>query len=286
MLNRWIGILAAAAMLVANGTIVLRDVVPLWIAGDPPPDVATALAPGEEARTQVGIYRDGVLLGRSWTEARRALPGELVTVATTTVLDALALPGGLSTPPVRIETHVTFRQGDPLRVDSLEFRIEGLGVPVLLKGEAMPSGEFPCQWEVGSQRGGFSLDTRAPAALGDVIRPFNRLPGLYVGRSWRLDLVDPLQQILPNLATDGLGLEPVVIRVTCTARITHRGAPVDTFVVEGGGATAWVAADGRVLRQVVDLPLLGELELLDEPYDEAARAGQTLGPPRPLRSWR
>lgn len=286
MLNRWIGILAAAVMLVANGAIVLRDVVPLWLAGDAPPSATHTLAPGEEERTQVGIFRDGVLLGRSWTEARRPLPGDLVTVATVTVLDPLSLPGGLSTPPVRIETELTFRHGNHLTVDSLEFRIEGLGMPVVLKGEAMPSGEFPCQWEVGPQRGGFALDMRAPAALGDVIRPFNRLPGLYVGRSWRLDLVDPLQQILPNFSAEGLGLEPVVIRVTGTARIEHRGNPVDTFVVEGGKATAWVTADGRVLRQVVDLPLLGELELLDEPYDEAARAAPTVGPPRPCRGGR
>lgn len=275
MLNRWIGISAAFLMILANGAIIWRDMLPTWLAGDPPPSEAAMLAPGAERRVQVGIYEvGGRLMGRSWTLSRCTSVGGIVAVRTTTVLNPIDLPGGVLTPAVRIETMITYRPAAATYVDELEFKMYGLGVPISLHAEAMPTGEFPLQWQVGSQRGSIALDSRAPAALGDVIRPFDRLPELYVGRTWRLQLLDPLAQLLPNLPTTGLGLEPVLIRVTRRETITHRREDgpyeVEAFVVEGGDARAWVAPDGTVLRQEVNLPLVGRLVLLEEPYDDAA----------------
>lgn len=268
MLNRWIGILAAAAMLVANGAIIIRDLVPDWLAGDPPPPGATRLAPGERRADQVGIFdRENRLIGRSWTVSHRTETSWLVVVDTVTVLNPFTLPQGMRTPAVCIQTRVTYRE-QQTRVDELELQMFGLGVPIHFYGEAYETGDFPCQWQVGPRRGWFVLDSEAPAALGDVIRPFDRLPNLYVGRTWRLDLLDPLAQILPNVKATGLGFDSVLIRVTGQETITHRGRQIETFVVESSGATAWVAPDGRVLRQQVNLPLLGQLTLRDEELDE------------------
>ena len=272
MLNRWIGIACGTFWLLANVAILWRDVLPHWLAGEPPPNEALLLTPGEKRFAQVGIYDDeGRAVGTSWTASMRVGIGGTVAVKTTTVLQPIALPaaGGLLTPRVRIEIGLTYRAGEA-SVDSLDFKMLGLGVPVSLEGEAMPSGEFPFTWRVGEYRGKTVLDSRVPVALGDVIRPFDRLPNLYVGRTWRLELLDPLSQILPQLKQVGLSLEPILVQVTRIETILHQGQPVDAFVVEGGGATAWVAPDGRVLRQEVVLPLLGKLVLLDEPYDEDA----------------
>jgi len=271
MLNRWVGILSAFCMLLANGAIIWRDILPDWLAGDPPPNEALLLSPGEKRFAQVGIYDDDDrTIGKSWTLSHRVGVGGSVNVKTTTVLEPLHLAGGIATPRVRVETSVTYRFNETT-VDELEFRMFGLGLPVSLHAEAMPSGEFPCQWQVGSERHKFVLDSRVPVALGDVIRPFDRLPNLYVGRRWRLDLLDPLTQIFPQLRNTPLAPESVSIHVTDRTTISHAGDDVEVFVVEGGGATAWVAPDGRVLRQEVQLPLLGRLILLDEPYDDAAR---------------
>jgi hypothetical protein len=273
VLNRWIGIACGAFWLLANAAILWRDVVPHWLAGDPPPNEALLLTPGEKRFVQVGIYDDaGRAVGTSWTTSTRVGVGGLVVVKTTTLLKPIALPaaGDLVTPRVRIEIGLTYRAGEA-SVDSLDFKMLGLGVPVSLEGEAMPSGEFPFTWRVGEYRGKTVLDSRVPAALGDVIRPFDRLPNLYVGRTWQLELLDPLSQIVPQLKQVGLSLEPVLVQVTRRETILHQGEAIDAFVVEGGGATAWVAPDGRVLRQEVVLPLLGKLVLLDEPYDEDAR---------------
>jgi hypothetical protein len=272
MLNRWMGIGCAFGMVLANAAIVWRDVLPAWLAGDAPPSEPLSLAPGEKRFVQVGIYdRTGRSLGRSWTRSTRTGVGGLVQVFTTTVLEPIPLPGGITSPRVRVETEVSYRNNQTT-VDEVKFNMHGLGVePISLHGEAMPTGEFPFTWQVGTQEGKIVLDSRAPSALGDVIRPFDRLPDLYVGRSWRLDLLDPLSQLLPNLKQTGLGFEPVLIRVTAQELIEHQGKLTEVFVVEGGGATAWVAANGCVLRQEVDLPLVGRLVLLDEPYDDEAR---------------
>lgn len=263
MLNRWIGIVSAVGMILAIAAIIARDILPRWLPDDAPPSEAQILRENEARYVQVGISDDeGRTIGRSWTFSRCNIAG-VVTVSTTTVLEPLALPNGITTPRVRIETLITYRY-NLRRVDELDFRMYGLGLPVMLRGEAYSTGEFPCKWQVGPQRGSFLLDSQAPAALGDMIRPFDRLPNLYVGQTWRLRLLDPLSQILPQLKQSGLDLEPVVITVTGTELIEHQGEKVAAFVVEGGGATAWVAPDGRVLRQEVTVPLLGELNLLLE----------------------
>jgi hypothetical protein len=275
MLNRWIGIVLGAAMILANATVTLRDVLPLWLPDNAPPTDAQLLAPEQERIVQVGIFDDEEhLVGRSWTLSRRHGLGDIVTVSTTTVLNPVPLPSGILTPRARIETSLVYKHKEQ-RVDELGFRMYGLGFPVEFNGEAMPTGEFAYQWQVGPSRGDGLLPASAPSALGDVIRPFDRLPDLYVGQTWRVKLIDPIAQIFPNLKQDrrAFDLDALVIRVTGKETIQHQGQPVETFLVraDDGSATAWVADDGRVLRQSVNVPLLGPLILVDEPYDKNAR---------------
>lgn len=271
MLNRWIGIVSAAGMILANAALLSRDVLPDWRAGDPPPSEPLLLEPGESRQVQVGIHHaDGRRLGTSWTCSRRPGADGIVMVTNTTVLDPIPLAGRVATPRVRIEMNLTYRS-DEARVDEMKFTIVGLSQPVSIHAETMLSGEFPCKWQIGPQEGKVMLDAQAPVLLGDAIRPFDRLPDLYVGRSWHLKLLDPLAHILPELKTSGLSLETTLVQVTRHEELEHGGQQVDTLVVEGAGATAWVAHDGRVLRQEVTLPLIGRLVLLDEPYDDDAR---------------
>ena len=292
MVNRWIGIITLALMLIANAAVLLRDVVPNWMANDPPPSVVTTLTTSGVIRTQVGIFDDEDReLGRSWTVSKKTGIGGIVTVETNTLLQPLSLPRSFRTPRVRIQTKLTFRTGEQAEiestrdanavstdhlppgdivVDDLDFRMHGLGIPISLKAEAMPQGDFPFEWQVGHRTGRGVLNSRAPAALGDVIRPFDRLPKLYEGRRWKIDLLDPLAQIMPGMDTSGFAMDPVIVEVTGREVIEYRGVSVKAFVVEGGGAKAWVDSGGRVLRQEVVVPVLGKLVLLDEPYDEKA----------------
>jgi len=46
---------------------------------------------------------------------------------------------------------------------------------------------------------------------------------------------------------------------------------VEAFVIEAERLRAWVSREGRVIRQEFELPLVGKLTLVDEPYDDELR---------------
>lgn len=286
MLNRWIGILCVLFMLSANTALFMRDVLPGWLAGDPPglDDLTRGGVPPREVQTGIFDAR-GRVVGRTWTISRvqrhildsdsQTIQGQILDIQSRTMLYPIMLPNGMATPQVRIETRLRYRSEDGL-LDELVMSIRGLPAGVVLRGE-MISDEFACSCKVGPRlERSFRLDAEATRALGDVIRPFRRLPGLYVGRTWRLQLLDPLSRVMPGLQTNDIIAEPQLVRVTRTEQIQHRGRPVETFVVEAHRMRAWVAPGGHVLRQEVELPLLGKLILVDEPFDqdEYRRAGQ------------
>lgn len=270
MLNRWIGIIAAVCMIAANLALFYRDVLPAWLAGEPP-RVGLELASGETLSSQVDIFDQyDERIGQSWTIARRS--GETLTVRTWTLLESIQLPNGIRTPRVRIDTELSYQYADDgARLSRLMIRMHGLGVPVLVKGEDFAQGDFPCIWQVGPMRGNFRMTSEATRALGDVIRPFNRLPGLKVGQSWRLELINPMAQLLPGWKSAEMSLDTVLVRVTGRETIAHGDEKIDCFRVEARRATAWVRPDGRVVRQEIDLPVLGRLTLLDRAFDDDAR---------------
>ncbi|MBN2448548.1 MAG: hypothetical protein JXO22_17605 [Phycisphaerae bacterium] len=274
MLNRWIGILATIGMLCANGALIWRHVLPQWLAGDPPQSEVMLLKTGERHATQTGIFTDdGYLVGRSWTVADRY--SDTVNIRSVTQLSDLRVPG-LSGTSVRWRVQLTYQGDHPL---DLEIIIEELGFPAFLKG-AYYSGEFPCEWRFGDQRGSFLIDADALATLGDVIRPFNRLPGLYEGMTWRVNLFNPLRELLPTAGLAAMPVESMLVEVVGMESIPHphTGEPVDTYVVEAPQTRAWVTVDGIVLKQTVALPLIGGLELVDEPFDDEAFYAAVAGP--------
>ncbi len=268
MLNRWIGIISAACLVCASVALIDRDLLPTWLAGDPP-DPDAGLTRNQPRRVQVGVYDEsGRLIGRSWTVARNA--GVSLDVRSWTLLQPIVLPNNLRTPLVRIDTSLVYQQDS--RVDKLIMRLHGLPTRIELTGNYYPPDEFPCKWRVGEMTGQFLLSAEATRALGDVVRPFDRLPGLYVGRTWRMELFNPLANILPGWKAADMYASKLLVRVTAREKIEHNGVAVDCFRVEAERATAWVDSNGRVLKQTVDIPLLGRLTLLDQPFDEKAHA--------------
>lgn len=265
MINRWIGITSAALMLLANGTLVFKDLVPTWLAGDPPPNDLQLLGAGEKRYVQVGIYDErNACVGTSWTVSH--VSGTLLTVHSWTLLRPLRLPGDTRTPQIRVHTVLTYQMTSGL--DTLRIDVAGLPMPLTFSGEFVPPDDFPCNWRFGTQSGSFVLTADATRALGDVIRPFDRLPGLYVGQTWRLRLFDPLEHMMPRWGGMDLSGQSVLVHVTGKETIEHGGRSVETFRVETRGAVAWADGDGRVLRQVVEVPLLGKLRLEDEEFVE------------------
>jgi hypothetical protein len=275
VLNRWMGILAFAAMIAANTAVFVQDIVPEWWAGDPPlTDVQTLSLENPERRIQIGIYdAGGRRIGQAWTVAKRS--NEVISVSSLTSLGPVSLPGAVEAARIRIDTELTYRNRDS-RIDGMRLRVHGLPLPIDLTGEILPSDEFPISYKIGSTDGRLVLTANATRALGDIVRPFDRMRDLYVGQTWRLRLIDPLAHVLNPSDTEEIRFETMLVRVTELVQIEHRGKKESCFLVVAGRSRAWVAEDdGRVLRQEVIVPLFGRLTMLDEPYIEAEyRAAQ------------
>ncbi len=270
MLNRWLGIVCLSLMASANLAIFLRDVLPAWSSGDPPEGVAHNLRPGMSLQTQVGLFDEqGRRIGDAWTLAEKTTD-QIVRIRSWSVLyagaiPALKLPYGM----LRIDTDLTYARGQ--RLDELFVRVRGLGFPIELRGQFVPPNDFPCQWKAGTQSGYFVIPAYLTRAVGDVLRPFESLHGLYVGQSWKLQLVNPLAGMLPGLSQQNLLGPEVLVRVTGKERISFAGQHFDAFVLEAPRVRAWVLPDGRVVRQQVELPVLGRMILQQEPYSDQRR---------------
>lgn len=271
MLNRWIGITACVLMLAANAALIRRDLIPNWFASDPPGNEAMTLGAGERRRSQIGIYdHRGARIGEGWSLAQRS--GNMLNLETWTYFPSLALPNGSKT---RLRVHTSFHYVESGTLYTLKMELESDILPdsFRIEGEAVEAARnFACEWSIGSLKGTFTFPLDATRALGESMRPFERLSGLFVGRSWRVKLVDPLSNLLPGWMSSRLASEPILVEVTGMETIQHFGEFVEVFRVEAKSMNvkAYVRRDGIVLRQMLSVPLLGEITVVEEPMSEPA----------------
>lgn len=282
MLNRWIGILAFGLMLLANSALVLRDIAPAWLAGDPPLSDTFLLQPGASAKRQTMILdAEDRPIGYSFTHAGRS--AEMLTVRNWTMLDHLPLPTGVPLPQIRVSTEFTYNSENIL--DNMTIRVHGFGIPAVIRGEFVPPDAFPCEWQFDEARGTFLLSGVATRQLAESFRPFDTLPGLWVGRVWQLQIMNPLPQLMGGAAggimatDDAPSSQSVQVRVTHQEKIEHEGRLVNAFVVVADKLTAWVDPGGEILRQEVDMPLLGKLKFVSQRYEEKAYQESVNGAP-------
>lgn len=279
MLNRVIGIVTLMLALAANTALLLRDVCPEWISGEPPRPIGLVLEPNTTIRSQLGIFDEREQrLGWSWTLHRKSLDGQVTTRTATVILERVL--HGIPLPGMRVDSNLHYTATNDL--DRLAIDVIGLPVRVEVKGEHVPPDQFPCSWSVTGEMvnnaGTFLLSSHATRALGDALRPFDGLTNLHVGQTWQLQLVNPLAGQLPGLDA-GYAPEAIRARVTSRVALETEAGSVDAFIIEAERLRAWVAVDGRVLRQELDVPVLGRLILRDEPYDERAYQETMDGPP-------
>ncbi len=267
MLNRWFGISAFLAMCTLNTLLVLRDVAPRWFATDPPRPTSLRLSDGEQLVLQYGIFRDGRRVGTAQHLASAS--GDVIRTETATALslgEMLDVPGA---PTIRVDSDFAYLMRSQM-VDELSVRVRGLPFGVHLKGQYLPPNDFPIQWRLGDNEGSLILPADQTSQLGDMLRPFQSLPDLYVGRTWRLQTFNPLLNLLPMVDRNALELEPVLVRVAAEERISFADFDTLAFRVEADRIRVWVDWQGQVLRQQIELPVLGLLQFEVERYDPSA----------------
>jgi hypothetical protein len=248
--------------LVAMTALVVRDVWPAWTAQDPPPLDVDMLASTQQY-SQAGIFDGtGHRIGTAWSRLRPF--GEHLRMQ-----NAVALRHLRPFPPVRIETSIVFRQAgdiDEFDLDVYGF-VDASGEPIDINMRGERYGAYiPCVLEVGPFRRTFKLDAASSLRIADSIRPFDVLPDLHVGQSWRMQLLDPVSAMLNQSAR----IEGVIAHVVAKETIEHNGQSIECFRVEADRARAWVQPEGNVVRQEVEVPGFGRLRIEEEPYDEQA----------------
>lgn len=268
-MNRTIGLTAFIAMLAANAALLLRDVVPAWTAGDPPAPGGMNVPSGFSRVSQMGILdASRRRFGTIWTTNSR-ISDDLI-VRSTTMLDVIQKSNDILTPELKIDTDLIYFANS--RLKQIRVEVQGFGMPIRFSGKHAAPDQFRCEWEIDDRSGRYTISADVTRALGQVTRPFESLADLRVGQSWRLELLDPLAGILPGWTGSDMATRHVIVRVVGTEKIVHNDLDVKVFLLEAERIRAWVSPLGAVLRQEVTLPLLGKITLVDEPYDDEARA--------------
>ena len=259
MLLRLSGVFIFVFWLASMSWLIWRDVWPGLTAGEPPVAFRSDLAGSGQVSYQAGIYNKyGHRIGAAWTTY-------FPIGATATREDVIKLGSFAGLAPTLLEITSKFTAEGELD----EFTVKVLGQPMKIEvtGERFGSW-YGFNIDVGTLHERIRVESEAAGLLGDVFRPFASLPGLEVGQSWRMQVVNPL-----SLMT-GLGdrFIPMLVRVTGRETVTTAdGRTVDCLVVEAPNAKAWVDDEGKVIVQQVELPVGGMLTIRDEPYDESAK---------------
>lgn len=239
--------------------LVWHDVWPGLTAGDPPRMVRVEVAADGPVSYQAGIFNKyGHRIGTAWSTyhpigdtARRE--------------DTIYVESFVGILPTLLEITSGFtREGN---LDEFRLEVLGQGIPIEVQGERFGS-MYGFNIRIDTVHERIRLDAEAAGLIGDVFRPFASLPGLEVGQSWRMQVLNPISIIT------GFGdrFVPMLVRVTRREVVaTAEVGSLDCLVVEAPNATAWVDDNGRVIVQQVELPVGGTLTIRDEPYDAAAR---------------
>jgi hypothetical protein len=264
MLNRWLGIASVCMMLAVNAALVVRDVAPAWSAGSPPVSGMFELAGNQPYHQKFGIYNaESRRLGASWTVAQKS--GDSLNATSRTIFESFRL-GGQAVSKLMITTRIQFNAAR--QIDQLTIKVEGLEDLIELKGDFVEPDDFACRWEAAGKVGTFNLPAEMLRTFSDATRPFDSMKDLRIGQTWRMQVFNPLAGLMPDGGGTAFSGGTTVVRVSGQENLFVNGRNLPVFIVEADGAVAWVAPDGRVLRQEIDLPVLGRLVLIDEPYED------------------
>jgi hypothetical protein len=262
-MNRLLGSLLAGTWLIAMAALIHRDVLPLWTAQQAPQAV---LPVGDY---QIGIFNQaGRRIGITWVSST---PTPCALIRSTTVLDVSKIAGML---PVSgqwlLSTELSYDAHHVL--DHGKFTLEAPGISGEVSAERLER-DFSVIAKLGDMKKTLLLDGEMSQFLAETLRPFTHLEELNVGQRWRMRLLDPFA-LIKNQSVE---FQTQLAEVTRMEVVEHDGVEVECFRVETPSATAWADHDGRVLKQEVQIPLIGRWTLVDEPFDWQAREAVTRG---------
>jgi hypothetical protein len=252
-----------------------HDVWPAWTAQDVPRGVVADWVEKVGQNQQTGLFNErGRRLGTIWSTY-------VGTTAITRedIIRVEELPGIGS---VQVDVESTFTIDGVL--DEFAMDVFALGAHrsklLHLAGERFPT-QFVFTLDAGKKSQIMKFDRATAGLIADAFQPFNGLPNLEVGQTWRMQVFNPMAVLLNQRKK----FTPMLVSVTGKEDIDTRTGMVSCYVVEAGSVKAWVDELGVSVRQEVSIPLLGKVTLLREPFDMDSRhkakfGGPTLLPPK------
>lgn len=262
--GRWVftrttGWLIVPLWAASMGWLVAHDVLPGWVAQDPPRMASAAWLHGAGGKTQCTIAGEQGRLGTLWT-TYLADAGSIERYDDVWI-ERLPVPLA----PLRIRVTSTFTPDGVL--DEFTLVLESAETLMRLHGERFHA-DFSFTFQANTVRKAFKVPLVDGGIVSGAFNPFSQLSGLRLGQSWRMQVFNPVA------ALTGIGdrFIPMLVKVTGERRISTGAWSGNCFVVESGRAKAFVDADGVVQMQEMTLPVLGTLRIVREPaFDDAAR---------------
>lgn len=257
MIHRLMGLGVVVFWLVATSWLFWHDILPAWTAQQPPRVVARAWVEQYGRQSQFGIYDPwDRRIGGIWTQYSSG--------ASTDREDNIYVQDFPLLGPSHVEIRSSFNLSGQL--DEIDIAVLGQWNPIRIHGERFHK-EFAFRIDAGVFRQAFKIDLAMAGTFSDVFRPFDAMPELRVGQSWRMQVFNPVAVVT------GAGDRFVqkVVRVTAREVIELNGSVRDCFVVEAPNVKAWVECrSGLVLVQEIALPVGGTFSVKFEEYDPQA----------------
>ncbi len=255
MLHRWISIGIVFCWMIANTWLVWHDIVPAWTAQNPPAVVDKGWVDVYGQFAHFGIYDDeGHKVGGIWTEY-------ISSAASTDRTDDIYLNDLHTVGPMCTYVKSVFDVDGCL--DEIDIAVQGAWETIRITGQRFP-GQFAFKVDAGVFKHVFKIELSRAGKFAAAFRPFDAMPNLTVGQSWRVQVFNPIA------AVTGFGQEFVPMMVTVTGRemATFDGEERDCLIIESAGARAWVdRVSGVVYQQDVDIPVIGSYSIKLEEYD-------------------
>ncbi len=260
MFTRTTGMLVVPLWLAAMGWLVAHDVWPALTAQEPPLLQPSDWLREEGRQAQFTVYHDGIEIGTIWTEYT---VGQ-TSVQRTDVIWIQKFP--LPIAPLRLLVTSVFTP-DGL-FDEFTVALARRGTNISLHGERFHA-DFSFEFRNGPIPSTFKIPLTHGSLIGGGFNPFSQLTDLRVGRTWRMQVFNPVA------ALTGVGNRflSMLVEVTGEETIATPTGYRRCFVVESHSAKAWVDERGAVLMQEMTLPMAGRFRMVREAvFDDRARA--------------
>ncbi len=260
---RWSGWIIVPFWLATMSWLFAHDVYSALTAAEAPTLSMTDASRRANARTQFTILdASDRELGSIWSVV---LPGDSAPRREDFIwLDQLPLPIG----PVRIRVDSTFT--DQGALDEFSVSADCPGATASIHGERFYAAfSFTLEGWIGDRRinENFKIPLSDGESLSASVHPFLPLTGLEVGRSWQMQVLNPLSAITGM----GAKFDSVLVTVIDRETISTAAGMIACYVVQAPRAKAWIDDVGVVQAQEVELPMLGRFRFVRQSdFDEVS----------------